>query len=93
MNWALLHVDEEQKNIISEIILLPGTIQGETHTIFKLHKMSIDFNIVGTIHSHSSPFPISSNADLEFLRKHGRINIIIANPYEYSPWNVCIYNG
>ena len=77
---ALLRVDDEQKSIISEIILLPGTVQGETHIIFKLHMMPVDFNIVGTIHSHPSPFPIPSDADLELFRKHGRVHIIIANP-------------
>jgi len=90
---ALLRVDDQQKSIISEIILLPGTIQGETHTIFKLHMMPIDFNIVGTIHSHPSPFPIPSDADLELFRKHGRVHIIIANPYNHSSWKAYDYNG
>ena len=90
---ALLRVDDKQKSIISEIILLPGTVQGETHTIFKLHMMPVDFNIVGTIHSHPSPFPIPSDADLELFRKHGRVHIIIANPYDYSSWKAYDYNG
>lgn len=90
---ALLRVDDKQKDIISEIILLPGTIQGETHTIFKLHMMSVDFNIVGTIHSHPSPFPVPSDADLELFGKHGRIHIIIASPYDYSSWKAYDYNG
>jgi proteasome lid subunit RPN8/RPN11 len=90
---ALLRVDDKQKSIISEIILLPGTVQGETHTIFKLHMMPVDFNIVGTIHSHPSPFPIPSDADLELFRKHGRVHIIIASPYNYSSWKVYDYTG
>ncbi len=90
---ALLHVDDKQKSTISEIILLPGTVQGETHAIFKLHMMPIDFNIVGTIHSHPSPFPIPSDADLELFRKHGRVHIIIANPYDYSSWKAYDYKG
>jgi proteasome lid subunit RPN8/RPN11 len=90
---ALLRVDDNKKSTISEIILLPGTVQGETHTIFKLHMMPIDFNIVGTIHSHPSPFPIPSNSDLELFRKHGRVHIIIANPYDYYSWKAYDYNG
>jgi proteasome lid subunit RPN8/RPN11 len=90
---ALLRVDDIQKSIITEIILLPGTVQGETHTIFKLHMMPIDFNIVGTIHSHPSPFPIPSDADIELFRKHGRIHIIIAKPYTHSSWRAYDYNG
>jgi proteasome lid subunit RPN8/RPN11 len=84
---ALLRVDDNKKSTISEIILLPGTVQGETHTIFKLHMMPIDFNIVGTIHSHPS------NSDLELFRKHGRVHIIIANPYDYYSWKAYDYNG
>ncbi len=90
---ALLRVDDIQKSIITEIILLPGTVQGESHTIFKLHMMPIDFNIVGTIHSHPSPFPIPSDADIELFRKHGRIHIIIAKPYNRYSWRAYDYNG
>lgn len=90
---ALLRVDDQQKSIISEIILLPGTVQGETHTIFKLHMIPVDFNIVGTVHSHPSIFPIPSNADLELFRKHGRVHIIIAKPYTSSSWKAYDYTG
>ncbi len=90
---ALLRVDDKQKSTISEIILLPGTVQGDSHAIFKLHMMPIDFNIVGTVHSHPSPFPIPSDADLELFGKHGRVHIIIANPYNHSSWKAYDYNG
>jgi proteasome lid subunit RPN8/RPN11 len=90
---ALLSVDSKQKDTISEIVLLPGTIQGESHAIFKLHMMPVDFNIVGTIHSHPSPYPIPSDADLELFRKHGRIHIIIAYPYDKNSWKAYDYAG
>jgi proteasome lid subunit RPN8/RPN11 len=90
---GMLSVDDEQKYTISEIVLLPGTVQGESHAIFKLHMMPIDFNIVGTVHSHPSPFPIPSDADLELFGKHGKIHIIIANPYNHSSWKAYDYNG
>lgn len=90
---ALLRVDDEQKDIISEVVLLPGTVQGETHAIFKLHMAPVDFNIVGTVHSHPSPFPIPSGADLELFRKHGRVHIIIAKPYNYDSWKIYDYHG
>lgn len=90
---ALLRVDDEKKDTISELVLLPGTVQGESHAIFKLHMQPVDFNIVGTVHSHPSPFPIPSNADLELFGKHGKIHIIIANPYTTSSWKAYDYNG
>lgn len=90
---ALLSVDSEQKDTISEIVLLPGTIQGESHAIFKLHMLPVDFNIVGTVHSHPSPYPVPSDADLELFRKHGRIHIIIAYPYDKNSWKAYDYAG
>jgi len=90
---ALLRVDDEKRDTISELVLLPGTVQGESHAIFKLHMQPVDFNIVGTVHSHPSRFPIPSNADLELFGKHGRIHIIIANPYTTSSWKAYDYNG
>jgi proteasome lid subunit RPN8/RPN11 len=55
--------------------------------------MPVDFNIVGTIHSHPSPHPIPSDADLELFRKHGRIHIIIAYPYDKNSWKAYDYAG
>lgn len=79
---GLLRVDSDHKYTISEIIILPGTIQGDSHTIFQLHMMPVDFNIVGTIHSHPSTSFFPSNADLQLFQKHGRIHIISAYPYD-----------
>ena len=81
---GLLRVDENQKNTISEIIILPGTIQGDSHTIFKLHMMPVDFQIVGTVHSHPSTSFYPSNADFHLFQKHGRIHIISAYPYNFK---------
>ena len=78
---GLLRVDDENKNIISELILLPGTISGDSHTIFKLHMMPIDFNVVGTVHSHPSNSYYPSEGDLYLFQKHGKIHIIVAHPY------------
>ena len=83
---GFLRVDDEKKDTITELVLLPGTVQGESHAIFKLNMMPVDFSIVGTIHSHPSPYPIPSDADLELFRKHGRVHIIAASPYNYSSW-------
>jgi len=83
---GLLRVDDEDKHLISEVVLIPGTVSGETHAIFKLHMMPVDFNIVGTVHSHPSPSANPSDADLELFRKHGKIHIIMASPYNKDSW-------
>ena len=68
---ALLRVDSEKKYTIIELVLLPGTISGDSHAIFRLHMQPIDFSIVGTVHSHPSHFANPSDADLQLFRKHG----------------------
>jgi len=90
---ALLRVDDYNKNIISELVMLPGTISGDSHAIFRLHMQPIDFSIVGTVHSHPSYSSNPSNADLELFRKHGKIHIIAAKPYTFSSWKSYDYKG
>ncbi|EQD31723.1 hypothetical protein B2A_13730, partial [mine drainage metagenome] len=43
-----------EKKVIYEIAILPGTIQGDSHTIFQIYNKPIDFSMVGSIHSHPS---------------------------------------
>ena len=90
---GLLRVDTESKNIIIEIVLLPGTISGGSQAIFQLHMLPIDFSIVGTVHSHPSGFPKPSNADLTLFNKYGRIHIIVASPFNEYSWKSYNYRG
>ncbi|MBN2066081.1 MAG: Mov34/MPN/PAD-1 family protein [Candidatus Thermoplasmatota archaeon] len=90
---GLLRVDETTKKTIIEVVLLPGTISGNSHAIFQLHMMPIDFSVVGTVHSHPSGMPLPSEADLELFRKHGRVHIIVATPYTKTSWRAYDYNG
>ena len=90
---ALLSVDTSDKNLINELVLLPGTISGNSHAIFRLHMLPIDFSIVGTIHSHPSPVPRPSRADLELFGKHGKVHIIAASPFNTSSWRAYNFKG
>lgn len=90
---ALLRVDEKEKDTIVELVLLPGTISGNSHAIFRMYMLPIDFSIVGTVHSHPSPVPRPSSADLELFSKHGRVHIIAASPYSDSSWKAYDSNG
>ena len=88
---GFLRVDNNHKYTISEIVILPGTIQGESHTIFKMHMMPVDFNIVGTVHSHPSTSFYPSDADFHLFQKQGKIHIISAYPYNLKTFKS--YNG
>ena len=90
---GLLRLDSDIKNTISELVVLPGTISGDSHAIFQLHMLPIDFTIVGTVHSHPSPLARPSKADLELFNKFGKIHIITAKPFDYSSWRAYDYIG
>lgn len=80
---ALLRAEEE---IITELLLVPGTIGGSSHAIFQLHMMPIDFSVVGTVHSHPSPHPLPSRDDMEFFQRVGYVHLIVAHPYDGTSW-------
>ena len=90
---GLLRVDLAEKTTINEIILLPGTISGDAHAIFRMHMLPIDFSIVGTVHSHPSYSANPSSADLQLFRKQGKVHIICANPYTSDSWKAFNHKG
>jgi proteasome lid subunit RPN8/RPN11 len=90
---GLLRVDKEKKDTIIEVVLLPGTISGNSHAIFHLHMMPIDYSIVGTVHSHPSYLSFPSKADLELFNKYGRIHIIASYPYTKNSWKAYDFKG
>jgi proteasome lid subunit RPN8/RPN11 len=83
----------DDPSVISEIVLLPGTISGSTHAIFRLDMSPPDSSIVGTVHSHPSGSPRPSEADLHLFQKYGRVHVIIAEPYDDTSWRAYDYRG
>jgi len=90
---GLLRVDTNSKDTISEIVVLPGTISGDSHAIFQLHMLPIDFSIVGTVHSHPSPSFHPSDADIHLFEKFGKVHIVVAYPFTESSWKAYDHNG
>jgi len=90
---GLLRVDTDEKYIIKEILIIPGTISGDSHAIFKLHMLPIDFSIVGTVHSHPSFSFHPSDADILLFRKFGKVHIVAAYPFTTSSWKSYDHNG
>jgi proteasome lid subunit RPN8/RPN11 len=91
---ALLRVDRVQKHTIIEVVLLPGTISGDAHAIFRLHMLPVDYSIVGTVHSHPSSITRPSDADLDLFNHFGSIHIIIGvSVYGEVSWRAYDYTG
>lgn len=90
---GLLRVDEEKKHIITEIVLIPGTISGSHHALYQLHMKPVDFSIIGTVHSHPSGSFYPSEADLHLFQRYGRAHIIAAQPYSFQSWQAYDGNG
>lgn len=91
---ALLRVDRLNKNTIVEVLLLPGTISGDSHAIFHLHMLPIDYSVVGTVHSHPSALALPSDADLDLFRHFGKIHLIIGvSALSAMSWKAYDYKG
>jgi len=74
---------------ISEVLVPPTATYGKGFASFPIHRMPIDFSIIGTAHSHPSGNLTPSIADLN--RSMGRIIMIVAYPY-LGEKNVAVYN-
>lgn len=75
-----------EHGIITELILVPGTLGGDRHAILPLGYLPVDPSIVGTVHSHPGPHAIPSDADQQLFRGFGHTHIIIAEPYTFDTW-------
>ena len=82
-----------EKGIITEILLLPGTVSGDSHAIFHLHMLPIDFSVKGTVHSHPSYNFHPSEADLALFSKFGSTHIIVGMPFNKKSWQGYDYKG
>lgn len=78
---------------ITEILILPGTFSSKRSALMKLHMLPISSNACGSVHSHSSPSPEPSRADLALFSKFGEIHIIVASPYNETSWKAFNQNG
>ena len=75
-----------EKGVITELLVVPGTVSGRSHAIFHLNMLPIDFSVVGTVHSHPGSVPLPSDADRELFRRFGSTHIIVAEPYTLRTW-------
>ena len=79
--------------VVTELLLMPGTMSGTRSAIPGIHNLAIDFSVAGSVHSHPSGYPIPSEADLNFFQKFGTIHIIVAKPYGENDWRAYDIRG
>lgn len=80
----------EDKGIITEVLLVPGTTSDETSARMLLDMMPLDLSVVGSVHSHPVHDLRFSEADIHMFGAKGYYNIIAAYPYGEKDW-IC-YN-
>jgi proteasome lid subunit RPN8/RPN11 len=82
-----------EEGVVTEILLVPGTISGGSSAILRLHMLPIDLSVVGSAHSHPSPNAIPSEADLSLFARFGPLHIIIGYPYDMDSWKAYYRDG
>ena len=82
-----------ENGVISELLLLPGSISGETHATLMLHMLPIDYTVVGSVHSHPGYSARPSDADLQFFSHFGAVHIITCLPFDHTSWKAYNLNG
>ncbi len=75
-----------EQGVITELLLIPGTVSGNRHAIFQIHMIPTDFAVVGTVHSHPSGVYEPSDEDLALFNKFGGIHLIAGYPFSESTW-------
>lgn len=83
----------EIDGIISELIMVPGTVTNHRKALLKLHHLPIDYSIVGVVHSHPSPNITPSREDLTMFGRYGRVHIIVGMPFDMNSWRAYNYDA
>ena len=82
-----------EKGVITEIMLVPGTVSGGRSALLRLHMLPIDYTVVGTVHSHPGRSFNPSEGDLRLFRKYGYVHIITRVPYDKDSWKAWDLDG
>ncbi len=82
-----------EEGVITEIMLLPGTVSGKQSALLRLHMLPIDYTVVGTVHSHPGESNNPSGGDLQLFRKFGYVHIITRVPYDTNSWKAWDLDG
>ncbi|MCL1984362.1 MAG: Mov34/MPN/PAD-1 family protein [Methanomassiliicoccaceae archaeon] len=88
-----LCLTRQNDGVIDEMLLIPGTVYGDSHSFLSMWMSPVDFSISGTMHSHPGHSNRPSDADLDFFGSWGGVHIITCQPYDRSSWKAYDSNG
>ena len=77
---------KDKRGVIAKLVVLPGTYSNEQSATYDLWNKPIDYDVVGTVHSHPSSIPLPSDADLHLFERVGDFHIIAAEPFDEEHW-------
>ena len=81
----------QTEGVVDEMVLLPGTVYGDSHSFLSEWMSPIDFSIAGTAHSHPGYSNEASDDDLTLFANMGGIHFITCQPYDRKSWKA--YNS
>lgn len=82
-----------EDGVITDMVLLPGTVYGDSHSFLNQWMAPLGINTVGTAHSHPGHSNRPSDEDLSLFSNMGGIHIITCVPYDRKSWKAYYSNG
>jgi len=78
----------QNDGVADEMVLIPGTVYGDSHAFINMWMSPVNLDISGTVHSHPGYSNEPSDEDLIFFSSWGGVHIITCQPYDRSSWKV-----
>lgn len=88
-----LAILREERGVMSDLELVPGTISGQESASFSPFMLPLDTHVAGSAHSHPNGVLSPSSADLRFFPSVGRYHLIIGYPYDRRSWKCFTADG
>jgi len=72
--------------IVDEMVLVPGSIYGDSHSFINEWMDPVDYARSGSAHSHPGYSAEASNEDRVFFNRMGGVHFITCQPYDRHSW-------
>ena len=82
-----------EDGVIEEMILVPGSVYGEDHSMISDWMAPLDLSLSGSAHSHPGYSNEPSEADIDFFGYLGGVHFITCQPYDRTSWKAYDSNG